>query len=132
MLSRSSPLEQAFSKPQWCLMNERSVFIAAIQRQSGAERTAFLHDACGNDAKLRQQIEAILHEYEQLGSFLESPASAVIATNEKLIHECPATRSPRRAQRAEHLQVLVDFALRLLGKAEDIGVCVNWCGGDYS
>ena len=57
-------------------MNERDVFIAALQRQNAADRSVFLQEACGSNADLRQQVEVLLREHDQLGSFLEAPAAA--------------------------------------------------------
>jgi len=51
-------------------MNERDVFIAALQKQNAADRSAFLAGACGGDTDLREQVEALLRENEQLGSFV--------------------------------------------------------------
>ena len=36
-------------------MNERDVFIAAVNRPNGAERASYLDGACGNDGDLRQR-----------------------------------------------------------------------------
>jgi eukaryotic-like serine/threonine-protein kinase len=58
-------------------MNERAIFIAAMERHDSADRSAYLTEACGSDIALRAQVEALLQENEQLGSFLESPASEI-------------------------------------------------------
>jgi len=54
------------------------------------ERAAYLERACGGDAKLRQQVEALLQTHDHVGDFLEeSPQKASIearvggSTNEK-------------------------------------------------
>jgi eukaryotic-like serine/threonine-protein kinase len=39
-------------------------------------RRAFLDEACGEDAELRRQVETLLSQDEQAGSFLEKPALA--------------------------------------------------------
>jgi eukaryotic-like serine/threonine-protein kinase len=54
-------------------MNERGIFIAALEKQDGHNRSEFLDEACGSDAGLRHQIDALLREHGQLGSFLEAP-----------------------------------------------------------
>ena len=36
-------------------MNERDIFVAALQRQNAADRSAFLAEACGSDTNLREQ-----------------------------------------------------------------------------
>ena len=53
-------------------MNERELFIAALEKENSAERDAYLDDACGTDTPLRQRIELLLREEHSLGSFLES------------------------------------------------------------
>ena len=63
-------------------MNEREIFINALQRDA-ADREAYLEQACGSDAALRKQVEALLAEQAQLGSFLESPAPALGKTVDK-------------------------------------------------
>jgi serine/threonine protein kinase len=72
-------------------MNERDVFIAALQKQSVADRAAFLAEACAGNADLREQVEALLRENEQLGSFLESPAAALTAATDERLSERPGT-----------------------------------------
>src|SRR5438105_1102532 len=56
-------------------MNERDLFIAALQKDDAAERSAYLGQACGGDAALRQRIEHLLDLHNQAGSFL-SPLAA--------------------------------------------------------
>jgi serine/threonine protein kinase/tetratricopeptide (TPR) repeat protein len=54
-------------------MNERDLFIAALHKEQG-ERAAFLAEACGHDADLRQRIERLLRLHADAGSFLQKPA----------------------------------------------------------
>jgi serine/threonine protein kinase/tetratricopeptide (TPR) repeat protein len=61
-------------------MNDRDLFIGALQRQDPAERQAYLAEACGADAALRQRVEGLLEVYERAGSFLEKPVVAAEAT----------------------------------------------------
>jgi serine/threonine protein kinase/Flp pilus assembly protein TadD len=61
-------------------MSEREIFIAALHQRDPAERAAFLDRACGTDQALRDRVEALLREQEQLGSFLEQPAQGVERT----------------------------------------------------
>ncbi|HEV2200135.1 MAG TPA: protein kinase [Bryobacteraceae bacterium] len=49
------------------------LFHAALEREPAA-RQAFLDVACDGDADLRQQVELLLSQAEQAGSFLERPA----------------------------------------------------------
>jgi eukaryotic-like serine/threonine-protein kinase len=58
-------------------VNERTIFVAALEKQDPADRLAYLTAACGEDAALRAHIDTLLREHEELGSFLESPASGL-------------------------------------------------------
>jgi len=54
-------------------MNEREIFIAALQRET-TERSAYLDAACGGDVDLVARVQSLLAEHDSLGSFLELPA----------------------------------------------------------
>jgi serine/threonine protein kinase/tetratricopeptide (TPR) repeat protein len=62
-------------------MNERSIFIAALERESPPERSAYLDEACGGDMALRQRVEALLASHEQAASFLRIPVPERLAEN---------------------------------------------------
>jgi tetratricopeptide (TPR) repeat protein len=49
------------------------LFRAALERDSDAERTAFLAEACGEDAALRSHVEGLLKVHARVGSFLDGP-----------------------------------------------------------
>src|SRR5215471_12738381 len=68
-------------------MNERDIFIAALHEKDLAARAAFLDKVCADDRTLRKQVEQLLCEEEQLGSFLERPAEPQAGTG-------PVTRTP--------------------------------------
>lgn len=57
-----------------------SLFLAALDIESEAEREAFLASACGANAELRQQVEQLLRSHQQAGSFLEQPPPEFAAT----------------------------------------------------
>ena len=61
-------------------MNEREIFMAALDRESPDERTRYLGQACGNDRELRRRVDALLQSYADSGSFLERPVLADEAT----------------------------------------------------
>ena len=54
--------------------DEEAIFKAAIKLQSSAEREAYLKEACGDDAGLRNRLKILLKAHEEAGSFLEAPA----------------------------------------------------------
>jgi serine/threonine protein kinase/tetratricopeptide (TPR) repeat protein len=60
-------------------MDERSIFMAVLERESAHERSAYLDEACGGDAALRQRVEALLASHEQAGSFLRKPVPERLA-----------------------------------------------------
>ena len=66
-------------------MNDESLFAAALEKPSSAERSAFLDEACAGDAALRQRVEALLHALEMAGDYLERPAV------EQMADAAPAT-----------------------------------------
>jgi len=57
-------------------VNERDLFIAALQIDDPAKRSAFLDVGCGEDAELRLRVEALLKAFAQAGSFMQQPAAA--------------------------------------------------------
>src|SRR6266404_6837889 len=58
----------------------KDIFLAAVEKADPDQREAFLHEACGGDESLREQVEALLRRHGQAGSFLEPPAQPLSAT----------------------------------------------------
>jgi serine/threonine protein kinase/tetratricopeptide (TPR) repeat protein len=71
-------------------MSERDLFEAALE-QPPEKRAAFLDGVCGNDAALRQRLDALLRKHDQAGSFLEKPATPPLATIDEPLSERPGT-----------------------------------------
>jgi len=80
-------------------MSERDIFIAALQKENPAERSAFLDQACDSDAALRQRIEVLLQAHENAGSFLDRPAAKDAVTGEYTPN--PAKDAPAAVTSAE-------------------------------
>jgi serine/threonine protein kinase len=61
------------------------VFHGALERAPG-QRKAYLSDACGQNAALRDRVEALLASHERAESFLEPPSSddALVPTAEQV------------------------------------------------
>ena len=49
------------------------IFLAALDIEGPDARQAHLDAACGNDADLRKQVEALLQAHAAASSFLEDP-----------------------------------------------------------
>jgi serine/threonine protein kinase/tetratricopeptide (TPR) repeat protein len=60
-------------------MNERTIFLAALDRDDPVQRSAFLDAACAGDAALRQRVEALLMSHGQAGHFVDKPAPQRVA-----------------------------------------------------
>jgi tetratricopeptide (TPR) repeat protein/predicted Ser/Thr protein kinase len=52
-------------------VNERDLFMAALQIEDPSERCAYLDEASSGQAGLRERVEALLQAFEQAGSFLQ-------------------------------------------------------------
>jgi hypothetical protein len=59
-------------------MSERDIFTAARQLTDPAGRAAYLEEACGGDAGLRDRVEALLQAHEQPNSLLDAPAAELL------------------------------------------------------
>src|SRR5947209_20212428 len=51
----------------------KEVFLAAAEKASSEERSAFLTEACGSDAELRRRVEGLLEAHDASGGWLGSP-----------------------------------------------------------
>jgi len=57
-------------------MNERDIFLAAIEIANPAERAAYLDQTCADNPELRAQVEELLRTHDETSQFLETPAVA--------------------------------------------------------
>ncbi len=73
-------------------MDEEAIFAAALGQDSSISRRAFLVEACGGDAELRQRVEALLDAHDHPDSFLEPPGPRRrLVGDEPPIRERPGT-----------------------------------------
>jgi tetratricopeptide (TPR) repeat protein len=72
-------------------MTERSIFLAVLEIDDPAERSAYLDRVCDGDLALRSQVEHLLKAHQEPGRFMERPASALVATVDEPIAERPGT-----------------------------------------
>jgi len=59
---------------------EQSIFLAALEKNSGGDREAYLDQACGDNARLRAEIEALLAANEKSGDLLDAGAIGCVPT----------------------------------------------------
>ena len=60
-------------------MNERDIFIAALEKDQPAERSAYLDEACAGDDALRKRVEALLRAHASASSFPEGSATGALS-----------------------------------------------------
>jgi serine/threonine protein kinase len=60
-------------------MNERTIFLEALEKDNPEQRSAFLDDVCGGDAELRQRVDKLLSAHNDAGSFLEKTPQEIDA-----------------------------------------------------
>jgi serine/threonine protein kinase/Flp pilus assembly protein TadD len=58
----------------------KEIFLAAVEKADVPQREAYLRDACVGDPALRRRVDDLLRQQERAGSFLESPAPALVDT----------------------------------------------------
>ena len=51
-----------------------SIFLAALEKKTTADRADYLDDACGSDAELRRQVVRLLEAHAQAADFMARPA----------------------------------------------------------
>jgi serine/threonine protein kinase/Flp pilus assembly protein TadD len=74
-------------------MTERSLFLALLEIDEPAKRSAFLEQACAGEPGLRSQVEHLLNAHEELGDFMNRPAALIPAgVEENAMREGPGTR----------------------------------------
>jgi serine/threonine protein kinase/tetratricopeptide (TPR) repeat protein len=67
-----------------------SIFLAAAEKATAAERAAYLDVVCASDPELRERVERLLAAQSKVSRFLEAPAPALIST----LAEPPVTERP--------------------------------------
>jgi hypothetical protein len=70
--------------------NVKAIFCAAIEKESSAERSAYLDEACRGDKQLRADVEALLKAHYEGKSLLDEP----VLGPEITLDNCPLTEGP--------------------------------------
>jgi WD40 repeat protein/serine/threonine protein kinase len=65
-------------------MSDESIFAAALVKAPGAERRAFLDEACGGDEALRQRVERLLESDDRTAGIVERGPDGFTAPHEPL------------------------------------------------
>lgn len=90
-------------------MNERDIFTTAREKTDPQARSAFLAEACGEDAALRNRVEQLLRADESPDTLLDAPPNGWVDANpadtDKLDFLEPSTR-PGSLGRLGHYEVL--------------------------
>ena len=60
-------------------MNERDIFLSALDVEDLSARNEYLQEACGEDAELLGKVQALLESHENASQFLNTPAVQQIA-----------------------------------------------------
>ncbi|MBS0207306.1 MAG: protein kinase [Planctomycetes bacterium] len=81
-------------------MNERDIFLAAIEIADPAQRAAYVGQACGADAGLKAQVEALLNTHAQASQFLETPAADKDSVAQTIVTKSSGTDDDPGAERA--------------------------------
>src|SRR5262245_34266161 len=68
-----------------------SILAAAVEIASDADRRTYVDQACAGDSALRRRVDMLIDNHFRAGSFLESPASGVFATEDLPVNERPGT-----------------------------------------
>jgi hypothetical protein len=87
-------------------MTERELFLAAMDTDGPAERAAYLDQACGADATLRQRVEALLRSHEQATRFMEVPVGEQLAGDGGGLDFLAPSRKPGSLGRLAHYEIL--------------------------
>ena len=65
----------------------RAIFIDAVENVSPERWREYLDEACGDDAALRDKVQRLLDAHGAIGSFMDKPAAAPVATVDQPITE---------------------------------------------
>ena len=63
--------------PDGTMQQERDIFFEALERH-GAERAAFLREACGNDEPLRKRVERLLEADARSGGDADRNTTSMV------------------------------------------------------
>ena len=94
-------------------MSDESIFAAALSKAPGAERCAFLDEACGGDEALRWRVERLLEADDRTAGILEQRPDGLTAP-----HEPPGERPGDRVGPYKLLQQIGEGGMGVVYMAE--------------
>ena len=68
-------------------MNERSVFLHAIEINEKSQQARYVEEACGDDGPLRSRVQTLLDAYCEAGAFLERAAVSPLQSSNCSVDE---------------------------------------------
>ncbi len=83
-------------------MNEREIFLSALDIEPPDERARFLDDACADDARMRERVTGLLQSLHAAGNFMESAAYKVDRVTEGA--DEPESAAPAAADREQGVE----------------------------
>jgi WD40 repeat protein/serine/threonine protein kinase len=73
------------------VMSERSIFLALLEIDDPAARSAYLEQACDGNPAMRAQVEQLLEAHQEPGPFMERLAPELVAREVEPVSERPGT-----------------------------------------
>jgi serine/threonine protein kinase len=86
----------------------KTIFLAALERATPAERATYLDEACAGDAEMRRKVEAMLLVHEGRDALLDQPAVVHLAAeiDSSVLDFLPTTTAPDGSRRLGHFTLL--------------------------
>jgi serine/threonine protein kinase len=85
-------------------MTEREIFLAALDKDDPTDQAAYLDQACGGNAMLRQRVEALLRA--QATHFMDTPVVEQLAGDTTELNFLAPSQKPGSLGRLGHYEVL--------------------------
>jgi WD40 repeat protein/tRNA A-37 threonylcarbamoyl transferase component Bud32 len=87
-------------------MTERTIFLAALEREDPAARAAYLDAACAGQPALRRRVEELLRSHREADTFLDVPVMEQVAAAEASLAFLGPPVEPGALGRLDHYEVL--------------------------
>jgi hypothetical protein len=80
----------------------KSIFGKALDLPAPAERAAYLNEACGNNPRLRAEVESLLQAGQQAAGFFEGlgPSGATVASSRGTLFQAVRRTRPLATSQA--------------------------------